>query len=209
MNYHKSSHPCNHHLGCLFHSAPSYSSKCESEFGRWILCHFTTWEPLPPPRFSWLKKKSFAVQIKIILFKRNQTSFTKWKHLDDFKWYGDGIVVCSCELEKRAGKPGTSPSDPTPENKPEGLVMHLEKGRTWTRQKSQLTRGVTRFIHNGLLHGANCFQFKFGKRKQTQRPLLFSHQRRCNPVSKKWELLPTSYRSPSNCSGTCRCGLVI
>ena len=142
-------------------------------------------------------------------FQKNQTSFTKWKLRDDFKWYRDGIVVCSCELEKKLANLIHHSSDPTPENKPKGLVVHLEKGGTWTRQKSQLKHGVTRFIHDCLLHGADCFRFKFGKRKQTPRPLLFGHQRRCNPVSKKWGLLPTSYKSPSNCSGTCRCGLVI
>ena len=43
----------------------------------------------------------------------------------------------------------------------------IEKGQTWTQQKSQLKRAVTGFINDCLLDGADCFQFKFGKRKQT------------------------------------------
>ena len=78
--------------------------------------------------------------------------FTKWKHLDDFKWYKDGMVVCSCKLEKRTSNLIHHCSEPTPGNKTKGLVENLEKGRTWTRQKSPLKCGLTGFIHDCLLY---------------------------------------------------------
>lgn len=50
-----------------------------------------------------------------------------------------------------------------------------------------------------FLHGADCFPAKVRKeKKQTQRPLLFSHQSRI--LASKNESFTTSYRSPSNCS---------